>query len=152
MNPIGLPPARHDGVEAADDDVKVAVKVLVLVLDGAVVRHRLRAGDPLVDAPGGNCIKIGFPGKLILGDYFRENRTCTSRRPFLLVRISFPKRPIFIQFIPGGDLGLEAAHVVRPEEELPVEVAHVDGVLGGNSIDFKSFKKNNPKNCPNGIL
>ena len=25
--------------------------------------------------PGGNCIKIGLPGKLILGDYFYENRT-----------------------------------------------------------------------------
>ena len=89
--------------------------------------------------PGGNCRKIGLPGKSILVDYFQENRT--SRRPFLLLRIGFPKRPIFIQFIPGGDLGLEAAHVVRPEEELPVEVAHVDGVLGGNSKDFKSHSK-----------
>ena len=25
--------------------------------------------------PGGNCIKIGLPGKLILRDYFQENRT-----------------------------------------------------------------------------
>ena len=24
---------------------------------------------------GGNCIKIGLPGKLILGDYFQENVT-----------------------------------------------------------------------------
>ena len=24
---------------------------------------------------GGNCMKIGLPGKLILGDYFQENRT-----------------------------------------------------------------------------
>ena len=38
--------------------------------------------------PGGNCIKIGLPGKLILGDYFQENGT--SQRPFLLLRISFP--------------------------------------------------------------
>ena len=30
---------------------------------------------------GGNGIKIGLPGKLILIDYFQENRT--SRRPFL---------------------------------------------------------------------
>ena len=45
--------------------------------------------------PGTNCIKIGLQGKLILGDYFQENRT--SRRPFLLLRISFPGRPIFIQ-------------------------------------------------------
>ena len=39
--------------------------------------------------------KIGLPGKSILGDYFQENMT--SRRPFLLLRISFPGRPIFIQ-------------------------------------------------------
>ena len=38
--------------------------------------------------PGGNCMEIGLPGKSILGDYFEENRT--SRRPFLLLRISFP--------------------------------------------------------------
>ena len=49
--------------------------------------------------PGGNCIKIGLPGKLILGYYFQENMT--SRRPFLLLRISFPGRPIIIQFIPA---------------------------------------------------
>ena len=48
---------------------------------------------------GGNCIKIGLPGKSILGDYVQENGT--SRRPFLLLRISFPGRPIFIQFIPA---------------------------------------------------
>ena len=49
--------------------------------------------------PGGNCIKIGLPGKSILRDYFQENMT--SRRPFLLQRISFPGRPIFIQFVPA---------------------------------------------------
>ena len=42
--------------------------------------------------------KIGLPGKSILGDYFQENRT--SRRPFLLLRISFPGRPILIQLVP----------------------------------------------------
>ena len=50
--------------------------------------------------PGTNCIKIGLQGKLILRDYFQENRT--SRRPFLLLRISFPGRAIFIQFIPAA--------------------------------------------------
>ena len=39
--------------------------------------------------------KIGLPGKSILVDYFQENRT--FRRSFLLLRISFPGRPIFIQ-------------------------------------------------------
>ena len=43
--------------------------------------------------------KKGLPGKSILGDYFQENMT--SRRPFLLMRISFPGRPIFIQLVPG---------------------------------------------------
>ena len=70
--------------------------------------------------PGGNCIKIGLPGKLILGDYFQENRT--SRRPFLILRISFPGRPIFIQFVPvepvaqdveAVDLVAVAAHEVE---------------------------------------
>ena len=51
--------------------------------------------------PGGNCIKIGPTGKLILRDYFLENRS--SGRPFLLLRVSFPGRPIFIQFVPGGN-------------------------------------------------
>ena len=62
-------------------------------------------GQPLEEAlavvgdrqPGGNCIKIGLPGKSILGYYFQENRT--SPRPFLL--LSFLGRPIFIQFIPA---------------------------------------------------
>ena len=49
---------------------------------------------------GVNCIKIGLPGKSILGDYFQENRT--SRRPFLLLRFDFPGRPIFIQFVPAS--------------------------------------------------
>ena len=49
--------------------------------------------------PGGIGIKIGLPGKSILRDHFQENRT--SERPFLLLRISFPERPIFIQFVPG---------------------------------------------------
>ena len=37
-----------------DDDVKAAVKFLVHVLDGTVVRHHFRPGDPLVYEPGGN--------------------------------------------------------------------------------------------------
>ena len=47
-----------------------------------------------------DCIKIGLPGKLILGGYFPEN--VTSRRPFLLLRISFPGRPVFIQLPPAA--------------------------------------------------
>ena len=44
--------------------------------------------------------KIGLPGKSILGEYFQEDRT--FRRPFLLLRISFPGRPIFIQLPPAA--------------------------------------------------
>ena len=55
------------------------------------------------DAAVANCIKICLPGKLILRDYSQENMT--SRRPFLLLRINFPGRLIFIQFVPvaGGE-------------------------------------------------
>ena len=56
-------------------------------------------GRLVLPQPEGNCIKIGLPGKSILRDYFQENRT--SQRPFLLLRISFPGRPIVIQFVPG---------------------------------------------------
>ena len=33
------------------------------------------SGYDCVMIPGTNCIKIGLPGKSILGDYFQENRT-----------------------------------------------------------------------------
>ena len=65
-----------------------------------------RAKPALEPSTGGNCITIGLPGKLILGYYFQEN--WTSRRPFLLLRISFPGRPgrpVFIQFVPDADSG-----------------------------------------------
>ena len=57
--------------------------------------------QPRPSAAGGDCIKVGLPGKSVLGDYFQENKT--SRRPFLLLMIDFPSRPIFIQFVPGGN-------------------------------------------------
>ena len=49
-------------------------------LGGALVRpvHHFVHDDVvllrLVDRAGGNCIKIGLPGKSILGYYFQENR------------------------------------------------------------------------------
>ena len=49
-----------------------------------------------------NCIKIGLPGKSILRDYFQENRYRSSGRPFPLLRISFPGRPISIQLVPAS--------------------------------------------------
>ena len=61
------------------------------------------------EIPGTNCIKIRLPGKSILGDYFQENRT--SRRPFLLLRINFPGRPIFIQ-LPPVLLSTETTHAI----------------------------------------
>ena len=60
--------------------------------------------------PGGNCIKIGLPGKSIFGYYIQENMT--SRRPFLSLRISFPGRPIFIQSVPAHVTG-ELFHVAK---------------------------------------
>ena len=86
---------------------------------------RVRAHDAeRLQVPEGNCIKIGLPGKLIPRDYFQENRT--SRRPFPLLRISFPGRPIFIQLVP-----------VVLEEDL-VRVADVGGVgvefVGGDAV------------------
>ena len=81
--------------------------------------------------PGGNCIKIGLPGKSILGYYFQENRT--PRRPFLLLKISFPGRPIFIQFIPvlrEGDVGLYPGDPPLDSDlvpELPADVVVVEG-------------------------
>ena len=66
-------------------------------------------------------MKIGLPGKLILRDYFQENGT--SRRPFLLLRISFPGRPIFIQLVP------EELAEVAPHPD----VDHVLGIeVGGD--------------------
>ena len=62
-----------------------------------------------------NCIKIGLPGKSILRDYFQENRT--SRRPFLVLRISFPRRPILYNSSLEG-LVKVAARQVRPHQLL----------------------------------
>ena len=78
--------AAGEGGERLDGDVAAAP---ALVQEGVVHRE-----------PGGNCIKIGLTGKSILRDCYQENRT--SRRPFLLLRISFPGRTTFTQFIPGA--------------------------------------------------
>ena len=51
----------------------------------------------LLKRTGMNCIKIGLAGKSILRDYFQENMT--SRKPFLLLKICFPGRPIFKQLV-----------------------------------------------------
>ena len=56
--------------------------------------------SPFSTRTGMNCIKIGLPRKFILRDYFQENMT--SRGPFLLPRISFPRIPILIQLPPGS--------------------------------------------------
>ena len=113
-----------------------------------------------VGAPGGNCIKIGLPGKLILipsdaiclaperekrphspvpaiqpvcpypalnllrplVEYFQENRS--SGKPFLLVRISFPGRPIFIQFVNSSLNGKVPLSLSRQQIDLPL-IGHV---------------------------
>ena len=71
-------------------------------LDDVVVAQSGGVHAP-IQGPGGNCIKIGFPGKTILGYYFQENMTFP--KTFLLLRISFPGSPIFIQFIPAAAAG-----------------------------------------------
>ena len=64
--------------------------LLLLVPVGDVVGElvELLAVVGLDLGPGGNCIKIGLPGKAILGDYLQEKMV--SQRPFLLLRISLP--------------------------------------------------------------
>ena len=69
---------------------------------------------------GMNCIKIGLPGNLILGYYFQENRT--SQRPFLLLRIIFPGRLIFIQLSPG--------YVVKSKDPKTPVGSYVGGLVG----------------------
>ena len=75
---------------------------------------------------GANCIKIGLPGKSILEYYFQENRT--SRRPFLLLRISFPGKPIFIQLVPAR--GFVSQRLLVP----PVERGHGDAQQFGPAL------------------
>ena len=65
--------------------------------------HRLAAlfADPTrlnLPFPGANCIKIGLPGKIDSRRLFPREKD--FQRPFLLVRIRFPGRPIFIQLVP----------------------------------------------------
>ena len=88
----------HDG----EDDVGEVEERLAPQhhVERDVRRHGRRGRAQVrVGPPGGKCITMGLPGKLILRDFFQENET--SRRPFLLLGISFPKRPIFIQLPPG---------------------------------------------------
>ena len=79
---------------------------------------------------GGNCIKIGLPGKLILGDYFQKNMI--SRRPFLLLRISFPGIPILIQFVPAAVLVLTA--LLGDLEDVVEEEEGEVGALSGQLV------------------
>ena len=83
---------------------------------------------------GGNCINIGLPGKLILRGYFLENRT--SRRPFPSLRISFPGRPIFIQFIPEDVFAVPLKVVGDVDAAAEVQARH-DVLLGGGVLNDK---------------
>ena len=73
---------------------------------------------------GGNCIKIGLPGKSILRDYFQENKT--SQRPLLLLRINFPRRPIFIQLVPEWTSGTAAARRIGLTSHSPLGLSLVE--------------------------
>ena len=69
----------------AERPVSLAVAMGLEVEEGCAVTSR----DQLY--------KIGLPGKSILGDSYQENMT--SRRPFLLLRIDFPGRPILYNYL-----------------------------------------------------
>ena len=75
--------------------------------------------------------KISLPGKSILRDYFQENRT--SRRPFLLLRISFPE-DLFLYNSSQLVDGLE------DEEERHEGVEDVLGELGEELDERRSLK------------
>ena len=79
------------------------------------LHHRQAAAQPL---SGMNFIKIGLPGKSFSETNFQDNMT--SRRPFLLLRISFPGRPIFMPFLP-----------VLPLHEVPLHRHEARGGAGG---------------------
>ena len=83
--------------------------------------------------------------------FFEENRT--SQRPFLLLKISFPGRPIFIQFVPAvallpGKCGAssvifrEAGLLERPHERLGVRSLCWRSSRGGGvvPVDGSLFK------------
>ena len=81
--------------------------------------------------------KIGLPGKSILGDYFQEN--VISQRPFLLLRISFPGRPIFIQLPPALFPGcLYSMSFLRPSV-FPLGPSSLNSLLSGPSGGSKGF-------------
>ena len=69
---------------------------------------------------GGNCIKIGLPGKLILSKRKGLLEVLFSYKYSL--GIDFPGSPIFIQLPPGGALVLALrhlrSHVSHLEEDL----------------------------------
>ena len=63
----------HVADEAGEGSVEPQVGHLVGRVglhDGVLLNLQPDVADEAV-APGGNCIKIGLPGKLILGDFFQ---------------------------------------------------------------------------------
>ena len=90
----GNPVRPQERLRREEGRVRLAVRALQ-----CPPRPRLEGAEQV--QPGTNCIKLGISGKSILRDYFQENRT--SRRPFFLLRISFPGRFIFIQLPPGHE-------------------------------------------------
>ena len=91
--------------------------------------------------PGKNCIKIDLSGKSILVEYFQEIRT--SRRPFLLLRISFPARPIFIQLPPGHERGQLSVLLFRRDGRLHATTGSRPGTLFSRKRFILSFRLQN---------
>ena len=79
----------------------------------------------------------GLSGKSILGVYFQENKT--SRRPFLLLRISFPERPILYNCLQAAFCWM-VFQVSFPDlsaflpEFLPFSLRFVDDWETGNKV------------------
>ena len=108
----------HNSIES---EPQVSEALAVAASEPAVPASALRAAVRVSGGSEGSATartlsrdqlyKIGLPGKLILRDYFQENMT--SRRPFLLLRISFPGEPIFIQLPPVRQGARPARHPAR---------------------------------------
>ena len=88
-----VPPAIRNAYHPSKSVTTIEIALTEATSPTKFVGHQMRDA-----AVRDQLYKICLPGKSILRDYFQEN--VTSRRPFLLLLISFPGRPIFIQLPP----------------------------------------------------
>ena len=91
-----VPPATRNAYHPSKSVTTIEIALTEAMSPMKFVEHQMRDA-----AVRDQLYKICLPGKSILRDYFQENMT--SRRPFLLLRISLPGRHIFIQLPPDRD-------------------------------------------------